>query len=112
MDLSALELDFAVLEGKEGVVAADADVEAGGEFGPALADDDRAGGYGLAAVGLHAAILRVAVPAVAGAALSFFMCHNSPVSLFGTLLYVPFQAGIGQQKHGRNGGRVGGMYRD
>ena len=38
MHLAALELDLAVLQGEEGVVVADTDVEAGEEPGPALAD--------------------------------------------------------------------------
>src|SRR5687768_7098962 len=75
VDFAALELDLAVFESKEGVVAADADVEAGHELGSALTDDDCAGGDGLAAVGLYTAVLRIAVASVASAALSFFMCH-------------------------------------
>jgi len=78
VDLAALKLDFAVLEGKEGVVVADADVETRLKLGSALADDNRAGRHHLPAVGLYAAILRIAVAAVASAALSFFMCHKSP----------------------------------
>ena len=75
VDFSALEFDQAVFEGEEGVVAADADVEAGEELGAALTDDDGPGGDGLAAVRLHPAVLRVAVPAVAGTALTFLVSH-------------------------------------
>ena len=69
MHFAALEFDAAVGEGEEGVVTADADVEAGLELGAALADDDGAGGDDLPAVGFDAAVLRVAVAAVAGRSL-------------------------------------------
>src|SRR6059058_2197537 len=62
--LAALELDAAGGQGEEGVVAADADVEAGLKLGAALAKDDRAGLDHLATVGLDAQILRIAVAAV------------------------------------------------
>src|SRR5688572_7129767 len=78
VDLAALELHGAVLQREDRVVAAEADVEAGLKLRAALADDDRAGRHGLAAVGLHAAVLRVAVAAVLGRALSLLMSHNAP----------------------------------
>ncbi len=78
MHLSALEFDGAVFEGENRVVAAKADIKAGVIAGAALANDDGAGGYKLAAIGFDAAILRVAVAAVLGAALTFLMCHISP----------------------------------
>src|SRR5690242_4861643 len=58
VDPSALELDAAVLQREQGVIAAEADVEAGDELRAALADDDGAGRDDLAAVGLDAAVLR------------------------------------------------------
>src|SRR5579862_3377442 len=81
MHLAALEFDFAVDEGEEGVVSAAADVEAGVELGAALANDDGACGNDLSAVGFYATILRVAVATVAGRAGAFFMCHKSPGSI-------------------------------
>src|SRR5689334_20715395 len=66
VDLAALEFDLAVLEGEQRVVGANADVEAGAELSSTLADDDGAGGNGLAAVRLDAEVLRVGVAAVAG----------------------------------------------
>src|SRR5688572_5936272 len=78
VDLAALELDGAVLEREDRVVAAEADVEAGLELGAALADDDRAGADRLAAVRLDAAVLGVAVAAVLRRALTLFMCHVLP----------------------------------
>jgi len=76
VDFAALEFDFAVGEGEEGVIAADAYVKAGVELGSALADDDGAGGDLLAAVGFYAAVLGVAVAAVPGAALTLLVCHD------------------------------------
>src|SRR5665213_3646119 len=70
MDFAALEFDDAVFQGEDRVVATEADVEAGVELGSALADDDGAGGDGLSAVGFDAAVLRVAVAAVLGGALT------------------------------------------
>lgn len=78
MHLSALELHGSVAQGEEGVIAADADIEAGHELGAALTNDDGAGRHGLTAVCFNASILRVAVPAVPSAALTFLMCHKSP----------------------------------
>ena len=46
------------------------------ELRAALADDDRAGGDGLAAVRLDAAVLRIRVAAVLGRALSLLVCHG------------------------------------
>ena len=43
---------------------------------PALPDEDRAAGDDVAVEPLHAQPLRVAVAAVAGTALSFFVCHD------------------------------------
>ena len=79
MDFAALEFDLAVLEGEEGVIRADADVEAGHEFRAALADDDGAGRDDLPAIRLDATILRIAVASVPGGALTLLMCHTSPV---------------------------------
>src|SRR6478609_4343954 len=96
VDFSALELDLAGLEGEEGVVLADADVEAGVEAGAALADDDRAGADGLAAVGLDAEVLGVGVAAVPGGAAAFLMCHGSPL-----VRNVCGKAGVGTNKEPR-----------
>ena len=58
------ELDGTVLEREQGVILAAADVFARVELGAALADEDAAGGDDLAAVGLDAEVLGVAVPPV------------------------------------------------
>src|SRR5690606_39030847 len=70
------ELDLAVDQREQGVVAAEADAHARMELGAALADDDVAGLDGLAAVHLHAQVLRVGVAAVARGAYALFMCHD------------------------------------
>src|SRR5690606_33698331 len=70
------ELDLAVDEREQCVVAAEADARTGVELGAALADDDVAGLDGLAAVHLHAEVLRVGVAAVAGRTTSLLVCHD------------------------------------
>src|SRR5262245_23706229 len=72
-----LELHATVDLGVDRVVFPDPRVEAGTEPAPALADDDRAAGDDVAVVRLGANPLRVAVAAVAGAALSFFVSHSA-----------------------------------
>src|ERR1700678_4477145 len=72
---AAVEFHVAIDEGENGVVAAEADVAAGEEFGAALADDDIAGNDGLAAEFLYAEPLADAIAAVLDAALTFFMSH-------------------------------------
>src|SRR5689334_18864821 len=72
----ALVDDGAVDQGKEGEVAAHADVGAGMDAGAALADEDVAGAHGLAGEDLDAASLALAVAAVAGAALTFLVRHR------------------------------------
>src|SRR5690606_16664073 len=59
------ELHLAVDQREQGVVATQADAGARVELGATLADDDVAGLDGLAAVDLHAQVLRVGVAAVA-----------------------------------------------
>ncbi len=49
----------------------------GDKFAAALADEDAAGGYGLAAKFFYAEALADAVASVFDAALTFFMCHKS-----------------------------------
>ena len=75
VNFSALETDGAVGGGKQGVIPAHSNVMAGEEFRSALANNNRAVLGSLAAVKLYATELWVAVPAVPGRALSFFMCH-------------------------------------
>lgn len=79
MYFSALEFDDAVFEGEEGMIGAHADVEPWGMWGSALAEYDGTGGNSLSAVGFNAEVLWEAIAAVASAALSFFMCHTSPL---------------------------------
>src|SRR4051812_9851918 len=62
-------------EGEQRVVATAADVLAGVEVGPALADDDLAGTDDLAAVPLDAEPLGVGVAAVLGGRRALLVCH-------------------------------------
>jgi hypothetical protein len=78
VNLSALEFHLAILEGKESVVATDADIEAGLVARSALSDDNRPGRHDLPAIGFDAEILGITVAAVLGGPLSLFMCHSSP----------------------------------
>src|SRR5262249_43939644 len=66
---------------EERVVLAAAHVVAGEELRAALPDEDRAARHELAAEGLDAEPLRVRVAAVAGRALSLFVCHGRPLPL-------------------------------
>ncbi len=61
---SALKFDDSRHAGEEGVVFAEADVETGEEFGPALAYDDGSSLDGFAAVCFDSQILRIAVSSV------------------------------------------------
>src|SRR5688500_2398383 len=61
---SALEFYDSRHAGEEGVVFAEADIKTREELRPPLTHDDRACFHGLAAVGFHPKILRVAVPPV------------------------------------------------
>src|SRR5690606_355317 len=70
------ELDLAVDQREQRVVATEADARTRMELGTALADDDVAGLDGLAAVDLHAQVLRVGVAAVARGTYALFMCHG------------------------------------
>src|SRR3954471_18741343 len=76
VDLAALKLDVPGFQGEQRVVLALPDVKPGHELRPALPDENRAGRNVLAAELLDAAELRVAVPAVAGRALSLLMSHG------------------------------------
>src|SRR4051794_9432511 len=78
-DLAALalaELDRALDQREQRVVATDADVLAGVELGAALADDDRPGVHLLAAERLDAEALGVGVPAVAGGTATLGLRHG------------------------------------
>jgi hypothetical protein len=75
MNFSALETDCSISDGKQCIVLANPDIGAGKELCSALANDNRAGFYSLAAKQLNAPVLGVAVPAISGRALSLFMCH-------------------------------------
>ena len=63
-----LELDLAVLEGEQGVVAALAHVDAGVNMGAALPHQDIAGQDELTVASLHAQALGLGVTAVTGGA--------------------------------------------
>src|SRR5207342_1177500 len=70
------ELDLAVHEREQRVVAAEADARTRVELRAALANDDVAGFDGLATVQLDAQVLRVGVAAVARRTYALFMCHG------------------------------------
>lgn len=72
---AAIEFHFAALQRKEGEIAPEADIAAGEEFAPALADENVAGQDSLTAVFFHAETFADAVASVLDAALSFFMGH-------------------------------------
>jgi hypothetical protein len=74
--VDAVELDHAIREGEQGVVATDADIRSGAEAGAALANNDVAGNNSLAAEFFHAEALADAIASVAYAALTFFMRHS------------------------------------
>src|SRR4029453_7697998 len=71
----ATELDGAVSEREDRVVAAEAGARAGPELCPALADDDHSRLPGLAPDTLHAESLRLGVATVARGAESFLVRH-------------------------------------
>src|SRR5690349_11042687 len=71
------ELDLAVDDREDRVVAAETNAGARMELGAALAKDDVAGFDLLAAVDLDAEILRIRIAAVAAGAYALFMCHDS-----------------------------------
>ena len=70
-----VEFDLSGSQGEESEILAQSDIASGMIFGSALAEDDVSGQYGFAAEFLYPEPLTVAVPAVFGSALSFFMCH-------------------------------------
>src|SRR5213076_872452 len=70
------EVDLAVREREQRVVAAQAHVLARVELRAALAHDDVPGLDGLATIDLHAQVLRVRIAAVAGGTACLFVCHD------------------------------------
>jgi hypothetical protein len=78
----------AVGKSEERIIPASAYILAGLERRAALPDDNRPSGNSLAAITLHAAVLRIAVPTVASRTLSLFMCHeNTPAITMKILVY-------------------------
>jgi len=73
------ELDRAGDLREQRVVLAQPDVQAGTELPAALSDEDRTARHDVAIEPLHAEALRVAVAAVARAALTFFVSHRLEV---------------------------------
>src|SRR5690606_2487173 len=70
------ELDAAIDQREQRVVAAEADARTRMELGAALAHDDVARLNGLAAEDLDAEVLGVGVAAVAGRTTSLLVCHD------------------------------------
>src|SRR5271154_3699880 len=71
------KLNHAVGLGKQRVIGADADVDAGAIYSPALPNQNVAGENILAAELFDAQALGVRIAAVARAAAGFFVCHVS-----------------------------------
>ena len=70
-----VEFDLSGGESVESEIFAQSDVASGMIFGSALAENDISSQYGLATKFFYPKPLTVAVPAVFGSTLSFFMCH-------------------------------------
>ena len=70
-----VELDLSGGEGEESEISSQSDIAAGMIFGSALAENDVSGQYGFATEFFDSKSLTVAVSAVFGSTLSFFMCH-------------------------------------
>ncbi len=79
--VEVLELDDAVSQSKERVVAAASDVQAGEELRSPLSDEDASGGHHLSPEALHSKTLCVAIAAIPRASHSFFVCHASSPTL-------------------------------
>ena len=77
----SLETHNAVFEGEQGVIAADAHVQAGMDVRAALADDDVTGQRKLTIGALAAQTLAFAVAAVTGRAHTFFMGEKLKIQL-------------------------------
>jgi hypothetical protein len=71
-----MEMHLAVDQSEQRIVRGPADIFTGMNPGTALANDDAARSDHLAIVPLHAEKLRIAIPAVARAADTLFMCHD------------------------------------
>src|SRR5579859_199601 len=69
------EFDIPVDESEEGMIAANANIVAGLDFGAALAHNDAACRYQLPVEAFHAEHFGLAVASIARAAYTFFMCH-------------------------------------
>src|SRR5205085_9481938 len=80
--LAVVESDAAGGKREQGVILADADIDARVDPGPALAHDDVAADHFLAAELLHAEATARAVATVAGGTACLFMCHLELPSYF------------------------------
>src|ERR1700674_987077 len=69
------KLDIPIDQGEEGMIAANADIVTGLDFGTALAHNDAACCHQLSIEAFYAEHLRLAVASIARAAYTFFMCH-------------------------------------
>src|SRR6266478_8817302 len=80
------KLDIAIDQRKQSVVTTYTDVVSRFDLCAALADDDAAGGNQLPIVAFYTEHLGIAVPAIAGATHTFFMCHSLFLCLAFSLL--------------------------
>src|SRR5260370_19037548 len=80
------KLNIAIDQRKQSVVTSYTDVGSRFDLCAALADDDAAGGTQLPIVAFYTSHLGIAVPAIAGATHTFFMCHSLFLCLAFSLL--------------------------
>ena len=88
---SRSNLTRAVLQCKQGVVAADAHVGAGMDLGAALADQNVAGQDELTVAALHAQTLGLGVTAVLGGADALLMSEELNTEIFSMVFTPPKQ---------------------
>ncbi len=80
VNFPALKTHYSFCRGKKRKVSAHTDISAWKKFSAALPHKDRAGLRQLARIELDSSILSIAVSAVPGGTLSFFMSHNKQTS--------------------------------
>src|SRR5579872_4551144 len=82
------KFDIAVNQREQGVIAPDTNMITGLNFCAALAHNDTAGSNQLSIVAFDAEHFRVAIPTIAGATHTFFMCHDLFLCLVFSLCFL------------------------
>ena len=77
----ALELDMTVDQSEQGVVSADADIDAGMDMRASLANQDVAGQNELTVSALHAQSLRLGITTVLSRTAALLMCEELKTDL-------------------------------